>query len=259
MPDFLGLGAQKCGSTWLYYMLRKHPGLYVPPVKELHFWDQNRAHGLDWYRAQFADAPEGAKTGEVTPAYAILPPQAVAEVRREFPEARLVYLMRNPVERAWSGALMAVTKAEMTPDEASDRWFIDHFRSAGSTARGDYETCLRVWLSAFPTEQLRCFLYDDVLAEPRGVLTETARHIGVDPGFFEALPPAALAERHNDGLGTPIRPELKAYLARVYRAKIVSLQDYLQRDLSPWLRDADDAIAAAPRRWIDRLRDRIAG
>ncbi|MBU0724526.1 MAG: sulfotransferase domain-containing protein [Alphaproteobacteria bacterium] len=259
MPDFLGLGAQKAGSTWLYFMLRKHPGVFLPPVKELHFWDAHHGNGLDWYRGHFADAPRGLQKGEITPAYAILSYERIGEIRREFPDLRLVYLMRNPIERAWSGALMALTKAEMTPDEASDRWFIDHFRSAGSTARGNYEACLKAWLSIFPAEQMRWFLYDEVVADPRHVLVETARHIGVDPGFFAALPAADLTERHNEGPGAPIRPPLKAYLGRVYRAKIVSLQDYLKCDLSAWLRDADEAIAACPRGWIDRIRDRLVG
>ena len=251
--SFLGLGAQKSGSTWLYFMLREHPGLYLPPVKELHFWDRDRAHGLDWYRAQFAPAPPGTKAGEITPAYAILSHELIAEVRREFPDIRLLYLLRNPVERAWSGALMAVPRAEMTVGEASDRWFIDHFNSAGSRCRGDYKACMEAWRRQFEAERLRWFLYDEVVADPRSVLVACAGHLGVDPGFFRDLPEDRLNARYNEGTGVPIRPSLHAYLARLYRPQILALQDYLNRDLSAWLEANDRAMEAAPRRWLDRL------
>lgn len=251
--SFLGLGAQKSGSTWLYFQLHAHPGLYLPPVKELHFWDRDRVFGLDWYRAQFAPAPAGTKAGEITPAYAILSHELIAEVRREFPDIRLLYLMRNPVDRAWSGALMAVQHAAMMVNEASDCWFIDHFNSAGSRCRGDYKACMEAWLRQFEPERLRWFLYDEVVADPRAVLVACAEHLGVDPGFFRDLPAEKLNARYNEGTGAPIRPALHAYLARLYRPQILALQDYLKRDLSAWLEANDKAMQAAPKRWLDRL------
>lgn len=235
MLHFLGIGAQKAGTTWLYFNLVKHPGIFLTAEKELHFWDRHRQRGLDWYRAQFAAAPTGRKAGEITPAYGILAPEVIAEVRREFPDVRLIYLMRNPIERAWSSALMALPRAEMTIDEASDTWFIDHFNAAGSIRRGDYEACLRAWRAVYPEEQIHIELFDDIVADPRSVLKRCAMHIGVDPDFFNAHPHEELSVPLNAGPGHEMRPSLRRYLDRLYRPKIESLSRYLGRDLSGWL------------------------
>ena len=235
MLHFLGIGAQKAGTTWLYFNLVKHPGVFLTAEKELHFWDRHRDRGLDWYRAQFAAAPADRKAGEITPAYAILPPEMIAEVRREFPDVRLVYLMRNPIERAWSSALMALPRAEMTIEEASDTWFIDHFNAAGSLKRGDYEACLRAWRAAYPEEQIHVELFDDILADPRAVLKRCATHIDIDPDVFDTLPEEGLRAPHNAGPGYEMRPSLRRYLDQLYRPKIESLSRYIGRDLSGWL------------------------
>ena len=152
-----------------------------------------------------------------------------------------------------AATLMAVPRAEMTVEEASDQWFIDHFNSAGSRCRGDYKSCMEAWLRQFEAGRLRWFLYDEVVADPRSVLVRCAEHLGVDPGYFRDLPEDRLNARYNEGAGVPIRPSLHAYLARLYRPQILALQDYLKRDLSAWLDANDRAMEAAPRRWLDRF------
>lgn len=235
MLDFLGIGAQKAGTTWLYFNLIKHPGVFLTAEKELHFWDRHRDRGLDWYREQFAAVPADCKAGEITPAYGILEPSVIAEVRREFPGIRLIYLMRNPIERAWSSALMALPRAEMTVEEASDTWFIDHFNAAGSIRRGDYESCLRAWRAEFPADSIHVELFDDILADPRAVLKRCATHIGVDPTVFDGFNDTDLSAPHNSGPGHPLRPTLRRYLNLLYRPKIERLARYVGRDLSAWL------------------------
>ena len=97
MLKFLGIGAQKAGTTWLYERLRWHPGLAFPAGKEIHFWDQFRHYGLDWYRGRFADP--GRSNGEIMPAYAILAPETIREIHREFPDLWLLHVIRNPIRR----------------------------------------------------------------------------------------------------------------------------------------------------------------
>jgi hypothetical protein len=234
MLSFLGIGAQKAGTTWLYEMLRRHPGLAFPAGKEVHFWDANRHLGLEWYRAQFADS-DGRKVGEITPAYAILPLDTIQEIYRFNPALRLLYIIRDPIQRAWSAALMAVGRAEMREEEASDQWFIDHFRSAGSMQRGDYEQCLRNWRRVFPTEQLLVVRYETIEEDPLGLLRACCRHLQVDEGWFQQAPPGRLRERVFAGHGTPIRPSLLPVLREIYRPKVQSLAAYLGADLSSWL------------------------
>lgn len=102
MLNFLGIGAQKCGTTWLFELLSLHPQVRFPAGKEVHFWDGQRERGVDWYEGLFEGQPPSVAVGEITPAYAILAPPIIAEVARAFPALRLIYLIRNPIDRAWS-------------------------------------------------------------------------------------------------------------------------------------------------------------
>lgn len=234
MLDFLGIGAQKSGTTWLYEMLRLHPGISFPAGKEVHFWDAQRARGLEWYRSLFPDG-SGTKQGEITPAYAMLSPETIREVRDLNPGLRIVYLIRNPIDRAWSSALMALGRAEMTVDEASDQWFVDHFRSRGSLGRGDYERCIRNWSRELGEGALLVLRHEALTQDPRGLLGACCRHIGVDPGPCVELPDQTLARRVFSGGSVPLRPSLRAVLHGLYDERIRRLGDRLGIDLGAWL------------------------
>jgi hypothetical protein len=232
MLHFLGIGAQKAGTSWLYTMLAQHPQISFPAGKEVHFWNRPESLDVAWYHQCFAEGgPKGALPGEITPAYAILSSDRVRRIYDEFPSARLIYLIRNPIERAWSSALMALGRAEMTMDEASDQWFIDHFRSRGSLQRGDYEGCIRTWRAVYPSEQLLIERYESIAAEPRALLGRVAGHLGVDPDAFGRIPEAELTRRVFPGAGHPLRPSLRPALEGLYRDKIRSLCDYLGVEL----------------------------
>jgi len=126
MLNFLGIGAQKCGTTWLYAMLSKHPDIAFPGGKEIHFWSEDDyQERLAWYQNLFS-GDEQVK-GEITPAYAFLDGGRIKEIYRLVPDLRLIYMIRNPVNRAWSNALMALPRVQMKLEEASDQWFIDPF------------------------------------------------------------------------------------------------------------------------------------
>jgi hypothetical protein len=252
MLRFIGIGAQKSGTTWLYAMLAHHPhvdfpgrredalwgiaempGMRAPGQKEHHFW--NRAilsnQGLvPAYLARFSDPSK--VQGELTPAYALLPPERIAALHAVAPSVRLLYLMRNPIERAWSSALMALDRAELAIDEVSDQWFIDHFRSRGSLARGDYETTLRTWCAVFPSDQLFVGLYEQIVRDPRTLLSDVACHIGVDPEPLQSLPDAVLTARVFAGPQHALPDRLRAVLQALYRPRIASLSSYLDRPLA---------------------------
>lgn len=233
--DFLGIGAQKAGTTWLFAMLSRHPQVRFPAGKEAHFWDYYLDRGLDWYRGLFEPpAQPGVCQGDITPAYAILERDVIEQVARAFPRVRLIYIIRNPVDRAWSSALMALQRAEMSIDEASDQWFCDHFRSRGSSRRGDYETCIRNWVSVYGSEPLLMLRYESIAREPRALLQRVAAHIGVDEACFAMLSDEELAARVFSGTGQPLRPSLRSVLEEMYRDKVRSLSNYLGLELD-WL------------------------
>src|SRR5687768_4600323 len=114
MIHFIGIGAQKAGTTWLYEQLRKHPDIRFPAGKEVHFWDANLGRGEAWWLALFPDTAAGVREGEITPAYAILDRELIGRVRAIAPQVRIFFSLRNPIARAWSSALMALARAEMT-------------------------------------------------------------------------------------------------------------------------------------------------
>lgn len=233
MLHFVCIGAQKSGTTWLYENLSLHPGVSFPGGKEVHFWSRHLDWGLSFYESLFA-VPDGRLHGDITPAYAILPAGVIAECRRAFPDLRLIYILRNPIDRAISHAKMDASIAGLQPMCLPDQWFKDHFRSAASLARGDYETCLKNWLSVYPEESLLLRYFDDLETEPAALLGECSRHLNLED-IYQCDSPL-LAERICPGPPAIIHPELLAVLHEIYDEKILSLGRFLGRDLSPWAR-----------------------
>ncbi len=251
-PTFLGIGAQKTGTTWLHAMLRLHPDVGMPEQKELHFWDGSEpdAASVETYCARF-DALPGRARGEITPSYAILPPARIAAIRRRLPALQLLYIVRNPMERAWSQARMELSrhiqKHGASPAEL-DAWLEIQLRSPESLARGDYAACLVNWLAEYPREQLQVFIYEEAMAVPRGFLQDCARHLDVDPGHYDAFTDAELAmpvypEQEILKIGRVDLPEHardahRATLNELYAPRIASLSTVLGRDCAAlWLRD----------------------
>ena len=193
MIDFLGIGAQKAGTTWIYQHLSRHPDIRFPAGKEIHFWDCCRSNGIEWWMGLFADDHQRRKQGEITPAYATLDEATIREIAALLPNLRVFYSLRNPIARARSSALMALERAEMMIDDASHLWFLDHFKSAGSRRRGDYLSCIKRWRAAFSDEQLLTIIFDDIVKDPAGVLVSLCRHLGVDTSWVGEVSSAELA------------------------------------------------------------------
>ncbi len=226
MLSFLGIGAQKAGTTWLYELMRLHPQIAFPLGKEAHFW--TTPHSVT-NQTRYLKAFDlcGVKAGEITPAYALLDTDTIRRIHEISPELRVLYILRDPMDRAWSSALMALRRAEMSIDEASDQWFIDHFRSSGSRARGDYQTTLARWRAVFPTDALLVLAYSQIATDPRALLSSVALHLGIAPDPFLALPEETLRQRVFAGQGVPIRDSLVPALEQLYRAQMRSLLAYL--------------------------------
>ena len=231
MLTFLGIGAQKCGTSWLYHALAHHPEIAFPGGKEIHFWNRPAGRDLHWYSHLFPDLYK--VNGEITPAYGILPTEIIQRVGTAFPHLRLIYLMRNPIERAWSSAKMALDRAEMLHDEASDQWFLDHFYSSGSRARGDYESCIRKWRSVYPSDQILLLRHEAIELQPVNLINICLNHLGLDD-FFAPEDRKLFTEKIFEGDGIRIRPRLLEALNHIYAGQIESLSQYLKQDFSDW-------------------------
>lgn len=231
MLNFMGIGAQKCGTTWLYQTLATHPRIAFPGGKEVHYWNRPGDRSVAQYAQLFSD--DSRCNGDFTPAYGYLPIDTIRRIHEAYPDLRLFYLIRNPMERAWSAARMALERAELEHDEVSDRWFVEHFQSRGSLARGDFEACIRRWRSVFPTDQLLVLRYDALAQDPVTLANRCLNHLGLDSSFSEQ-DRARLSIRVFEGDGVALRPSLLPVLKELYAQKIASLAACLGEDLGAW-------------------------
>ncbi len=173
LPDFVIIGGKKCGTTYLYHLLGQHPLVEPAASKELHFFDALFEEGTEWYRQCFP-APrweDGRRTisGEGTP-YMSHPfaPERMAEV---VPDARLIALLRNPVERAYSDYQQVVRKGRETRtfEEAigqEKRRPLDEVARHGYLSRSVYIDRLLRWAEFFPREQLLVLKSEDFFEDP---------------------------------------------------------------------------------------------
>ncbi len=101
LPDFLGIGVQKGGTTTLHRLLAEHPGVVLSRQKELHYFTLHFSRGVHWYASHFDAATAGQRCGEITPYY-LFHPEAAERIHSLVPQARLLVLLRDPVERTLS-------------------------------------------------------------------------------------------------------------------------------------------------------------
>lgn len=179
LPDFLGIGAVKAGTTWLHRNLFKHSDLYLPIQKPVFFWDRHREKGLESY-ARIFEPGRGCLCGEFTASYSVLSPQTKDEIRDLMPDLKLILILREPRSRAWSEAKMELTLIqERDQSTLQERDYINFLESKKCRERGDYAAIIREWSARFPREQIYIGLYDDIVNDPRKLLTEVTEFLGV--------------------------------------------------------------------------------
>ncbi len=170
LPDFVIIGGKKCGTTFLYHLLTQHPLVERAAGKEVHFFNRSFDEGIEWYRRCFPTPRwrDGRRsiTGEATPEYLTHPlaPKRVAEV---IPRARLIVLLRNPVDRAYSDYHQQARKERdtRTPEEAIDHATLDAERS-GFLSRSVYVDHLLRWSEFFSHEQMLMLKSEDFFESP---------------------------------------------------------------------------------------------
>jgi hypothetical protein len=160
----------------------------------------------------------------------MLEPEVIREILQEFPTLRLIYILRNPIERAWSHAKMDLRTKGLTLADAPDGYFRQHFRHKNSLTRGDAEGCLRRWRDVFPAEQLLTLRFETLCHQPRELLRRCCDHLGVDDVYQDQSLPLPC----NISPGA-LPPMVFEDLFTLYRESIVSLSAYLGEDLSEWL------------------------
>jgi hypothetical protein len=238
MPNFLIIGTAKSGTTALYNYLKQHPQVYMSPVKEPKFFAYEgekldfRGPGdqefngsvvtdIEAYRALFAKASSETAVGEASPLYLYIP-KAPQRISHHVPEAKLIAILRNPVERAYSHFTQMVRDGREPLDDFSQALRAEEGRVGDNWAfgwhykrMGFYHAQLERYFDAFGRDQLKVYLYEDLKTDPVGVLTETFRFLGVDDAF---VPDMSL--KHNVS-GIPKSQALHAFIRQSHPIKSV--------------------------------------
>lgn len=273
LPNFLIIGAAKSGTTSLYHYLRQHPDIFMSRIKEPNYYtdednllDIPAIRSRAAYEALFAGAKGRRAIGEATVRYL----NAIAGIDRihaDLPGVRLIVLLRQPADRAYSSYLarLAIGGETQGPEEV-----LQPGSYPFETSR--YYPRLRRYYDRFPRQQIKVILFEDLAANPQNVLREIFRFLDVDPDFV-----ADTSIRHNTSVAPrsrflnrlfgsgmrfvrpmvpqwllsrglavklrrpilrkpePMSPELRRRLTDLYREDILATGELIGRDLSHWL------------------------
>ncbi len=252
IPDFIGIGVQKSGTTWLSDILTQHPGIHIAR-KETDYFIRRYHKGDTWYQEHFHQKA-GRMAGEISPFYLINHPRrswrkefyprinfrhetyiwrrtcpsVCEEVARRYPHIRIFCIFRNPIDRAWSAYWhwhhRKCARNKPIPSfkkmwAADGRWI---------HTMGNYADWLALWQARFP--DMAVLLYDDALQAPEAFAQNLYAWIGVDPAFQPDV------HRHvNKGSYPPMPADIRAMLQQAYRPQILAFSHRINRDLSHWL------------------------
>ena len=216
-PDYIGIGAMKSGTTWWAALLAAHPSVLPSGEKEVHFFD--RFFGMEFtdddrdeYYALFA-RPPGTFSGEWTPRY-MLDFWTPALLRRAVPDAKLLVMLRDPIERYASGLTHDVKRFRREPARLAQ----DHF------VRGLYHQQLSRTLEHFPREQLLVLQFERCVRDPASELARTHRFLGLDDSV--PFPEQADTIRNTTKLAKPkLHPHVVSALRESYRNELARLFD----------------------------------
>jgi len=221
LPDFLGIGNAKAGSTWLYYNLKVHPELFLAEPKELRYFDLYFHKPLTSYTSHFKAGSKKVK-GEITPSYCFIDLSRISFIKKIMPELKLIFIMRNPVERAWSQALMnLVTLPKRDYSDVKENEFYNHFISVQSLKRGDYKKIISNWLSFYPAESLFVGFFSDITERPKQLLTDIFKHLQISTNVSWKLFPYNKAFQTGPNIEIPVK--YQEFLEDVFRDEIEDL------------------------------------
>ncbi len=234
-PDFFIISPPKTGSTWLGSNLTCHPEVFIPEIKELkyfsHFW---RHWDINQYFQVF-DEGAGRKKGDASPAYSILPPNAIATLHSFLPDLKLIFLMRDPVERAWSQAKhnWAYQEANFCScakdfNQIEDSEWIENFTHAWSMTYSDYRGSLQRWTQVYPKNQIFVGFFEAIRENPAKLLGEIFRFLGIEGNVDWSE--FKVQEQILKGMASKLPENLRTPLQRIYQKQITFLKSYLKKE-----------------------------
>ena len=216
-PNFLVIGAAKSGTTWLQLCLEQHPEVFVPQIKEVHFFSYHKqfARGFDWYQSFFAKCEAQKAVGEISPSY-LVNPAAPQRIYNFNPQMRIIAILRNPIQRAYSNYCMSLCsnlvskniERELSPEATTNKLVV----------HGMYFEYINRYIELFGRQNVKILIYEDLARDPKSFIQQVYSFLEVDPEFE----PSNLYKRSNQ------KKALPKYAQTIYWLQ--SCQEWLKRN-----------------------------
>ncbi|PYI81447.1 MAG: hypothetical protein DMF05_02810 [Verrucomicrobia bacterium] len=247
-PDFLCVGVHKGGTTWLYQQLDSHPDFWMPPLKELHYFDQlsrvqrpsclrcrderdrrflesiNRLSAkpyIDFEHYARLFEPKGPLlSGDISPNYSTLTNKVIRQIIGFFPKLKVIFLARDPVERVWSHLSMEVHYHQIESFDVTD---IDEVKRnllrRGLLLRSYPSTVVARWKRYVHPDRFRIYFFDDLQRDPTELRRSILHFLGADPDK-----PASSVPANNNSWASmeklPLTNKVRSHLAQFFKKEL---------------------------------------
>ena len=201
------------------------------------FWLLNyffSPRGKYWYMSLFPDRPNTI-TGDITPEYAALSPNLIARINRHFPDVKIILLLRNPIEREWSGIKMwhKRVKNVTSMNEVDPAFLVAQAKQKNELS--EYATTIDNWTSVFPNDRILIRFFDEILDNPSGLLQDVYSFLGIKQNVMSGIEEKV----SNQGLSGQMSPEIRTILFSKYRNDLLKLEKMFEgapiNYVSKWL------------------------
>ena len=246
LPEFLVIGAQKSGTSSMYQYLCQHRSIIPPLVKEVHYFDWNYSKGESWYRAHFPFLgklhEQNAQTFEASPYY-LFHPLCARRIREKLGPVRLITILRNPIDRAYSHYQMEVRLGREKQDFEKAIWNDDemvrqkarvvngtngnnrYFSEKSYLQRGNYIEQLDEYFRIFPKENIHVIIFEEFISDGNTIMREVCKFLDIETIDFN------VNDTYNRGIYGKMNSVLRDRLREYFKAQNEKLYDLLGRDL----------------------------
>jgi len=229
LPDFIIIGAPKCGTSWLRDVLDQHPEV-ISVRGEIEYFSSHSFYPVEWYSEQFARRLASVKKvrsmtscalGEKSAHYCSLPLEQIKRIRDLLPDVRLILMTRDPVERHWAHTKRYFSKRQLSDPEtvvlrlprSTLLKFFEHQRPVG-----EFSKIIANWRSVFPAEQLLVVSQEKTLEAPEASYKAVLKHIGVSTDY-DAADISMLMEKKNQGPKVDMPDDIAEILKSLFAAE----------------------------------------
>ena len=289
-PTFIGIGAHKAGTSWLFKHLANHPEVWIPPVKEIHYfdrspdipsanklatsspfkrifgnkpWERTRIKGGtkhllqliskrnyqmaywwfnylygyyndEWYCSLFKNNKGAKITGEISPTYSLLDDEQISHIKEVNQSVKILFIIRNPIDRAWSAIRFRVHKGFKNIDLNSSDDIINELKRKDNILLGNYKRTIDKYLKYFSPSQILICFYDAITYNPVSLMNNITSFLNITPFNKDNI---NNNKKINASPSRNIPPKVETYLFNQYSNKITELNKILGSYTYLWEKD----------------------